>query len=163
MAKKLTFETRDPLEAGPNHGVIFAVNDAGMMDTFDHKDKKWHYAVGLEFPEYANGNGIPRKQWILVGASTHPKSKMIQLLTAAGITMKSGDSIDPSELIGRNITVMVEHVERNGATYGNLVGFSKLRKDAEVRKPVNDPKSPMPRWMKAKAEGEDEAVEEGEI
>lgn len=145
MATKVKFQTSQPLEAGAHQAVVFAVNDLGEQPGYQDEGIKWQYAIGLEFP---NGNGSSRTQWITVNRSLHPKSTLGKMVSAAGITTK--DEFDPAELIGRNVTAIVELVDRGGVSYANVVGFSHLGRGSTPVSPKHSPNAEMPEWLRTK-------------
>jgi hypothetical protein len=61
----------------------------------------------------------------LVTANLSPKSKLTQLLDDLGMLPSMNGDFDTDSLIGMFVTVLLENVVRNGATYTNVVKIKK--------------------------------------
>ena len=150
MARVIVTQSNNPLDEGPHHAVVYAVNDLGEQPGYQGEDSRWQYGIGFEFPADPNGDGKPRTQWVTVNATLHPKSTLGKLVNAAGVVIPCGGEFDPAALVGANVTAMVEHIEKENQTYSNLVGFSRLPKTMTPVQPQHSPTTDMPDWLKTK-------------
>ena len=92
--------------------------------------------------------GVRRTQWKRFnGESLHEKSNTAKLLNACGIQVQPGQEFDPTELVGKNLTLIVGHEVKGTRTFANVIGFAKLGQGATPVVPEHRPNEPMPRWM----------------
>lgn len=150
MAKIVKPTNYEPLPEGPIHAVIFAANDSGEQPGFDEGDSCWQYVLGLEFPTELSRDGKPRAMWIVANAKLHEKSKLGEIAAACGVTVDPAVGLDPVELRGKNLTVTNKETDKNGRTYSNITGYSKLGKGIQPVQPVRPADEPMPDWLQRK-------------
>ena len=121
----------DPYPKGPSEGIIYELEDKGMIETpFGEKHK---LAIKIESLKHQLEDGRPFTIQKLVNLSGHENSDLYKFRCAArGIEGMDADdalSFDPDELIGIRISYVVEHQvsPRNGKTYGNISSGSVWR------------------------------------
>jgi len=137
-----------PVSEGPSQWVIFAVHEVGMVMNFDKTGLVYTITIGFESVTEMI-EGVRRTQWKRVTAeSLHPKSNLGKIVAAAGIEVPEGAELDPSTLIGKNLTLLIGHEVKDDRTFATIDGYAKLGKGVLPVAPEHKPDEPMPAWMR---------------
>lgn len=131
MKYEIPKQEYDPYPKGPSEGIIYEIEDKGMIETpFGDKHK---LSIKIESLKHKLDDGRPFTIQKLVNLSGHENSDLYKFRCAArGIEVLADDdayNFDPDELVGIRISYVVEHQQspRNGKTYGNISSGSVWR------------------------------------
>jgi hypothetical protein len=121
-----------PCPAGPHSAVAVDVVDLGMVtSTFEGRTKTAHKCRIVWQVAETKDDGKPfivQKQYT---ASLHEKAalrKDLESWRGRPFTKQEAEGFDVETLIGVPCLLNVQHVERNGATYANVVSLMRLPK-----------------------------------
>ncbi len=127
-----------PCPAGPHSAVAVDVIDLGMLpNTFKDGQKQRKCRIVWQVAEQKE-DGKPylvQKQYT---ASLHEKAalrKDLESWRGRPFTKEEAAGFDIETLIGVPCLLNVQHVERNGSTYGNVTSLMRLPKGMPVVQP----------------------------
>lgn len=122
-----------PASEGPHQAVLAAIVDVGEVEnSFGKVQEVMRFIWLLDEPDQETGD--PMMVFQRVPKSTHPKSTYAK--TVKGMTSRVVEPDDDAlSLLGKSATVNIEHSEKEGRTYGNIVLVTKPGKEAPVEIP----------------------------
>lgn len=123
IAKKKQFEK---LTEGLHNVTITKIEDIGVVDTaFGAKDRA---AIYFTAQDQKDKEGKPVDARMSVNKVLGAKSTLGQLIVKLGIPV--GEEFDLNDLIGTKCQVVIEHKEKDGEIYANVVSVLKLKSSA---------------------------------
>jgi hypothetical protein len=134
MPLKVRGKDFPPASEGAHQAVLAAIVDVGEVEnSFGKVQEVMRFIWLLDEPDAETGD--PMMVFQRVPKSTHPKSTYAK--TVKGMTGRVAEPDDDAlELLGMPATVMIEHTEKEGRTYGNIV---LVVKPSKTEAPVEIP------------------------
>jgi hypothetical protein len=129
----------EPAPAGTHPARLVRLIDLGtQLSTFDGEEKKQRKLL-LVFEicdgELRTDDGKPFLVSKRFGASLHPRASLRQALAAWGgrdLTPEELKGFDLAKLLGKPVLLGVTHAERDGRTFANISGLSRMPKGMQV-------------------------------
>lgn len=161
MATAGDSKTFTPAPAGVHQGVCVDVVDLGMVEvTFAGETKRQHKInVAWQLDELREEDGKPFLVFKRYTLSLHEKANLrkdLESWRGRPFTRDEEMGFDVESVIGANCLLNVQHTERQGKTYANIVaimplakGMAKLAATDYVRKVDRQPEGSSPEAQKA--------------
>ena len=115
----------DSMSEGLHDVTISKVEDLGLQQTrFGKKDM-----AAIYFTDDQNDKeGKPVGACLKVIQTLHPESNLVKLLTALNVPFE--DTFDLNQVVGISCQVVIQHEEKEGKIYANIVAVLENRKRA---------------------------------
>lgn len=137
-----------PIPAGTYHAVCYSIIDLGTQYNEYYNKSMPKVAITWEIPslriEYEKDGQQLEGPRVITKTYTnvlHEKSNLWQDLVSwrgRPFTIEELEGFDVSKLLTVNCVLAVINTEKNGKTYANVAGVSKLMADMTIRKPENE-------------------------
>jgi hypothetical protein len=114
----------DSMSEGLHSVTITKVEDLGLQAT--RSGTKEMAAIYFTADDQNDKEGRAVDACLKVIQTLHPKSNLVKLLTQLGVPF--GDTFDLNEVVGISCQVVIQHEEKEGKSYANVVAVLTLRK-----------------------------------
>jgi hypothetical protein len=141
-----------PLSEGVHTAVVVAVQEMGLQPGYDGKKPGIEHATCFEFETRVKDGpnmGKRRLLWVTVAASLHEKSKLAQIVKAAGfdLAVAQRDGFDLDTLVGKSLQVGITHDVKGDRRYPRASSYYRLPNDVQTLTPEHTPTEPMPDFL----------------